>query len=74
MINVKNKDEMWRYTVTIDTEYLLGIDSAEERRELCKNLLETIKNYPDLEAPRCWQDCVNNPGVYNELKVRRDNG
>lgn len=73
MITVKNKDEMWKYSVTIDTEYLLGLDSAEERRELCQDLLESAKQYPDITLPDCWQDCVNNPGVYNELKYRRDN-
>lgn len=68
-----SKEDMIKYTETVNKSYLLGLDSAEERRDLCRELLEEIKKFSDLKAPYVWEDCINNPGVYNELKRKRNN-
>jgi hypothetical protein len=67
-----NKEDLIKYIDTINKSYLVSMNSAEERKDLCQKLLIEIKKYPDLKAPSCWEDCINNPGVYNELKIRRD--
>ena len=65
------KEEMVKRIDTVNTTYLLGL-SAKERKDLCTQLLNEVKQFTDLEAPKCWEDCVNNPGVYNELANKRN--
>ena len=66
------KEEMISRIDNVNTSYLLGWN-ATERKDLCSKLLEDIKEFKDLKAPECWEHCLNNPGVYNELASKRDN-
>lgn len=64
------KQEMHHYILTVDYNYLIGMRPSE-RIELCKTLIEYAKDFPQYEVPKIWEDCIKNPGVWNELSIRK---
>ncbi len=68
-MTVKNEKEMHDLIIQIDYTYLIGLKS-KDRTELCKNLVEEIKKFPQYSIPNCWLDCIKNPGVWNERAFR----
>lgn len=68
-----SKGEMHNYLCCVNYQYLLGM-SSRERVDLCKYLVEQIKNFPEYECPELWQDVIRNPGIYNERANRELGG
>jgi len=68
---VNNEKDMKEYLTTFTSEYLLTL-SGSKRNEVCKDLLEAIKDYPKLAPLPEWKDIIKNPGIWNTLKERKD--
>lgn len=68
---VNNEKDMKEYLLTFTSEYLLTLNGSK-RNEVCKDLLEAIKDYPNLKPLPEWEDVIKNPGVWNTLKERKD--
>ena len=64
---------MHNYICCVDYNYLLGM-SSRERVELCKMLVQAIKDFPEYECPELWLDVIKNPGIYNERANRELGG
>ena len=73
MAQKMTKGQMHSYICCVDYSYLLGM-SSRERVDLCKMLVEEIKNFPEYKCPDLWIDVINNPGVYNERANRELGG
>lgn len=67
-----SKEMMHNYLCCVDYLYLLGM-SSRERVDLCKMLVQEIKNFPEYTCPELWKDVIKNPGIYNE-KANRELG
>jgi hypothetical protein len=70
-IVINGEKDMKDYLLTFTSEYLLTLNGSK-RNEVCKDLLEAIKDYPKLKPLPEWEDCVKNPGIWNTLKERKE--
>ena len=59
---VNNEKDMKEYLLTFTSEYLLTLNGSK-RNEVCKDLLEAIKDYPNLKPLPEWEDVIKNPGL-----------